>query len=73
MPSVSGIDGLPGPEGGAQAVLDGKLAATFLYPNCGVEAVETAAKIFHGEKVPKTITLDTATITAANAAEYVKP
>jgi ribose transport system substrate-binding protein len=67
-----GIDGLPGPEGGAQAVLDGKLHATFLYPNCGVEAVDAAAKILRGEQVPKKITLDTVTITKANAAEYTK-
>jgi ribose transport system substrate-binding protein len=67
-----GIDGLPGPEGGAQAVLDGKLEATFLYPNCGKEAVDTAVKILRGEQVPKRITLDTVTITKANAAEFTK-
>jgi ribose transport system substrate-binding protein len=67
-----GIDGLPGPEGGAQAVLDGKLEATFLYPNCGVEAVDAASRILRGEQVPKKITLDTVTITKANAAEFTK-
>ncbi len=65
-----GIDGLPGPEGGPQAVVDGKLAATFLYPNCGKEAVETALKILHGEQVPKRITLETVEITPANAAQF---
>ncbi|MFC2085462.1 substrate-binding domain-containing protein, partial [Bacteroidota bacterium] len=30
-----GIDGLPGAEGGVQAILDGKLNATFLYPAGG--------------------------------------
>jgi ribose transport system substrate-binding protein len=67
-----GIDGLPGPEGGAQAVNDGRLEATFLYPNCGKEAVDTAVKILRGEQVPKRITLETVTITKANAAEFTK-
>ena len=67
-----GIDGLPGPEGGAQAVNDGRLEATFLYPNCGKEAVETAVKILRGEQVPKRVTLETVTITKANAADFTK-
>jgi ribose transport system substrate-binding protein len=54
-----GIDGLPGPDGGRQAVADGKLAATFVYPTGGRQAVEMAAKILSGEKVPKRITLAT--------------
>jgi ribose transport system substrate-binding protein len=54
-----GIDGLPGPDGGRQAVADGKLAATFVYPTGGRQAVEIAAKILSGEKVPKRITLAT--------------
>ena len=67
-----GIDGLPGKDGGAQAVLDGKLSATFLYPNCGKEAIEAAAKILKGEKVERKIPLKTATITKENAAQYVR-
>jgi len=54
-----GIDGLPGPDGGRQAVADGKLAATFVYPTGGKEAVDLAAKILGGEKVPKRVTLPT--------------
>jgi ribose transport system substrate-binding protein len=69
---IIGIDGLPGPEGGAQAVLDGKLDATFLYPNCGKEAIETAVKIMHKKQVGKKITLPTASILKTNAAQYVK-
>lgn len=66
-----GIDGLPGPEGGIQAVADGKLSATFVYPTGGKTAVETAVKILNGEKVPKNITLPTETITPAVAKKYV--
>jgi ribose transport system substrate-binding protein len=66
-----GIDGLPGPEGGAKAVMDGKLDATFLYPNCGKEAIETAVKIRDKKPVPKRLTLATARITKANAGRFV--
>ncbi|MFN0206293.1 MAG: substrate-binding domain-containing protein [Planctomycetota bacterium] len=68
-----GIDALPGKDGGAQAVLDGKLAATFLYPNCGKEAVASAVKILNGEKIEKKMQLSTATITKENAAEFANP
>lgn len=70
---IIGIDGLPGAEGGAKAVLDGKLNATFLYPNCGKEAIETAIKILNKEKTPKKITLSTERITQENAAKFVNP
>ena len=58
-----GIDGLPGLDGGRQAVTDGKLAATFVYPTGGKEAVEIAEKILHGEPVLHRITLPTERIT----------
>ncbi len=58
-----GIDGLAGLDGGRQAVADGKLAATFVYPTGGKEAVEIAEKILHGEAVPHRITLPTERIT----------
>ncbi len=58
-----GIDGLPGLDGGRQAVMDGKLAATFVYPTGGKEAIDIAAKILKGEQVPHRITLDTEQIT----------
>lgn len=54
-----GIDGLPGLDGGRQAVADGKLAATFVYPTGGREAIEVAARIFKGDSVPHRITLPT--------------
>lgn len=40
-----GIDGLPGPEGGIQAVKSGQLNATFIYPTGGKAAVLTALKV----------------------------
>ena len=58
-----GIDGLPGLDGGRQAVSDGKLAATFVYPTGGKQAVEVADSILRGKAVPHRITLATERIT----------
>jgi ribose transport system substrate-binding protein len=58
-----GIDALPGPDGGRQAVADGVLQATFVYPTGGHEAVDAAAKILAGQQVPRRITLATERIT----------
>ena len=58
-----GIDGLPGPDGGKQAVADGKLAATFVYPTGGRAAVDIADQILRHEAVPHRITLPSDRIT----------
>jgi len=58
-----GIDGLPGLDGGRQAVADGKLAATFVYPTGGREALQIAVKILAGDSVPHRVTLPTEKIT----------
>jgi len=67
-----GIDGLPGLDGGRQMVADGKLAATFVYPTGGREAVDAAVRIFAGEKVPHKIVLPTLMITKENAGPPAK-
>ncbi|HEY0636573.1 MAG TPA: substrate-binding domain-containing protein [Pseudonocardiaceae bacterium] len=69
-----GIDALPIPSGGIQAVLDGRLSATFTYPTGGAEAIAAAkALLVDCTDVPKTQTLPTQLITPANAAEvYAK-
>ena len=43
--AIIGTDGLPDPAGGDQAVLDGKFAATFVYPTGAAEALALAKKI----------------------------
>jgi ribose transport system substrate-binding protein len=58
-----GIDALPGLDGGRQAVADGKLDATFVYPTGGRQAVDVAAKILAGEKPPRRIVLPTEKVT----------
>lgn len=66
-----GIDGLPGPEGGIQAVADRELSATFVYPTGGGVAVQTALKILKGETVEKIITLQSMEIDTTNAKNYL--
>ncbi len=61
-----GIDGLPGAEGGIQAVKDKLLNATFIYPTGGKEAIEIAKDILSGKKTKKIITLKTVTIDKNN-------
>ncbi|MCD6340140.1 MAG: substrate-binding domain-containing protein [Verrucomicrobia bacterium] len=59
-----GIDALP--QEGVAYVRQGILSATFQYPTGGAEAIETALKILHGEKVPKEITLGSRIFTKEN-------
>ncbi len=67
-----GIDALPGQEGGIQEVIRGRLAATFVYPTCGKDAIETAHKILLNQPVPRRIMLKTALITKENAEEFLR-
>jgi hypothetical protein len=48
-----GVDGLPGPNGGIQAVMDGKLDATLLYPTGGSLAISLSWEILKGKTVKK--------------------
>lgn len=65
-----GVDGLGGPDGGVQRVLDGMLACTFYYPTCAAEGLECAVKLARGEAVPPELILEPARITKENAAEW---
>lgn len=62
-----GIDGLNDPNGGIQAVKDGKLTATILYPTGGSEAIKLAIKLANKEIVPKNNILNTILIDSLNA------
>jgi ribose transport system substrate-binding protein len=59
-----GIDALP--QEGVAYVKQGILDATFQYPTGGVEAIDTALKIFAGDPVPKKITLSSRVFTREN-------
>lgn len=62
-----GIDGLPGPNGGIQLVLQGILNGTILYPTGGAEAIETAMKILDKKPFNKRYDLQTLVIDSSNA------
>ncbi|WP_042374148.1 substrate-binding domain-containing protein [Neobacillus jeddahensis] len=68
-----GIDGLPTPDGGLKAVMEGRLSATYIYPTGGKEAIESAISILEKkEKVEKTVILDTIEATKDNAEQVYK-
>jgi ribose transport system substrate-binding protein len=69
-----GVDGLGGPAGGIRKVMDGVLAATFVYPLGVREAVDVAQKILHDPsfKPQKEITLTSTLVTPANAAQLYR-
>ncbi|GAB3697239.1 substrate-binding domain-containing protein [Spirosoma flavus] len=61
-----GIDALPGPRAGMQAVSDGILKASFLYPTGGEEAIETAAHILEGKAFKREQILTSIQVDAKN-------
>jgi len=69
-----GVDGLGGPNGGIKKVMDGVLAATFVYPLCVDKAVEVGNQILRDPnfKPDKIYTLHSTMITPQNAAEAYK-
>ena len=66
-PFFLGIDGLPGNQGGVQAVIDRQIDATFLYPTGGEEAIDVASKILHKEPFNREYILETIVIDSTNA------
>jgi ribose transport system substrate-binding protein len=70
----TGVDGLGGPSGGIKKVMDGVLAATFVYPLGVKEAVDVSQKIMRDSsyKPPKVVTLDSIMVTPDNAADLYK-
>jgi ribose transport system substrate-binding protein len=53
------------------AVKDGKLTATYVYPLCAPEGIQYAYKIAKGEKVPVEVTLESQRIDFFNVAQFV--
>jgi ribose transport system substrate-binding protein len=64
-----GVDGLGGAAGGIRKVMDGVLAATFVYPLCVDKAVEVGNRILRepGFKPEKQYTIPATLVTAENA------
>ena len=69
-----GVDGLGGPAGGIRKVMDGVLAARFVYALCVDKAVEIGNRILHEPNFhpEKEYDIRSEMVTAANAAEIYK-
>ncbi|HTS26582.1 MAG TPA: substrate-binding domain-containing protein [Bryobacteraceae bacterium] len=69
-----GVDGLGGEAGGIKKVMDGILAATFVYPLCVDKAVEVGNRILRepGFRPEREYVLDSIMITPENAAEMYR-
>lgn len=61
-----GIDALTGYDAGIQAILEGVLDASFLYPTGGDKAIEIAGKILRGESFSKENILQTVAVDSSN-------
>jgi ribose transport system substrate-binding protein len=70
-----GVDGLNGEAGGIKKVIDGVLAATFIYPPCTEKAVEIGYKMISDPnfKPEKRYEVTSQMITVANAQQLYKP
>jgi ribose transport system substrate-binding protein len=70
-----GVDGLNGEAGGIKKVIDGVLAATFIYPPCTEKAVEIGYKMISDPnfKPEKRYEVTSQMITIANAQQLYKP
>jgi ribose transport system substrate-binding protein len=69
-----GVDGLGGEAGGIKKVMDGVLAATFVYPLCVDKAVEIGNRMLHepGFRPERDYVLDSMMVTPENAAEMYR-
>jgi ribose transport system substrate-binding protein len=69
-----GVDGLGGSAGGIKKVVDGVLAATFVYPLCVDKAVEIGNRILRepGFRPEKQYDIESTMVTPANAGELLK-
>jgi ribose transport system substrate-binding protein len=65
------IIGIDGQNSAFQAVRDGKLAATFIYPFCAPEGIEYAYKIAKGEQVPPVVELKSTQVDPSNIDQYL--
>jgi len=67
--AIIGTDGLPDPAGGAQAVLNGQMTATFVYPTGADDALKIAKQILVdcATSVSRNTVVDTTLITKENA------
>ncbi|MGI8311760.1 substrate-binding domain-containing protein [Saccharopolyspora hattusasensis] len=65
------VVGTDGENEGIRAVADGRLAATFTYPWCAPEGIQTAYKIAKGETVPDHTTLPSFQVDSSNVQQFL--
>ena len=62
-----GVDALPSPGGGVEAVKKGELVATYIYPTQGVELMRLALRILQGEQYERINLLQSAVVDDTDA------
>ncbi|MDR1202714.1 MAG: substrate-binding domain-containing protein, partial [Tannerellaceae bacterium] len=62
---IIGVDAVP--NAGLEAVADGRINASFMYPTGGDQVIRTAMRLLNGEAVEKSIRLETARVDLASA------
>jgi ribose transport system substrate-binding protein len=65
------VVGIDGQETAFQAVKDGKLAATFIYPYCAPEGIQYAYKVAKGEEVPSEVVLKGQKVDTSNVDQFL--
>ena len=65
------VVGIDGQNEAIDAIAEGKMAATFTYPNGGAEGIEYAYRILMGEVFPAVLVLDSVQVDASNIADWV--
>ena len=65
------IVGIDGENSAFEAIKEGKLTATFIYPFCAPEGVMYAYKIAKGEQVPEHVILNSTRVDASNVDQYL--
>ena len=63
--------GIDGENSAFEAIKNGKLAATFIYPFCAPEGIVYAYKIAKGEQVPERVILKSTRVDASNVDQYL--
>ncbi|MDR2020270.1 MAG: substrate-binding domain-containing protein, partial [Treponema sp.] len=65
------VTGMDGTEVAFDAIKDGSMAFSIVYPYVAPEGVQYAWKILNGEKVPQRVLLDTALVDSSNINQWV--
>jgi ribose transport system substrate-binding protein len=65
------VVGIDGQNSAFEAIKDGKLAATFIYPFVAPEGIQYAYKVAQGEELPPEVVLDVQAVTTDNIDDFL--